>query len=269
MNVALRSEYRKLVTTRVWWVLLLAMAAYMAFIGVLLGWSLAAGSADVSGVGGADLTSPDSIRGSVYGTATAFGYVFPVVVGALSMTGEYRHGTITPTFLASPSRTRVLVAKMLASLPIGALYGTVATLAVVGAGAAGLALGGAPTLLGDAETWTLVARSVLALTVWAPVGVALGSIVTNQVLAVIAILVWTQFLEAVLRLGLAQAGDVGTTVASYLPGAAGESIAGGSFFSAAGVADTLPWGVGLAVLVGYALVLATIGARTTLRRDVA
>lgn len=261
MNVALRSEYRKLVTTRVWWVLLLAMAAYMAFIGVLLGWSLAAGSADVGGVGGvggADLTSPDSIRGSVYGTATAFGYVFPVVVGALSMTGEYRHGTITPTFLASPSRTRVLVAKMLASLPVGALYGTVATLAVVGAGAAGLALGGAPTLLGDAETWTLVARSVLALTVWAPVGVALGSIVTNQVLAVIAILVWTQFLEAVLRLGLAQAGDVGTTVASYLPGAAGESITGGSFFSAAGVADTLPWGVGLAVLVGYALVLATI-----------
>lgn len=268
MNVALRSEYRKFVTTRLWWVLLLAMAAYMAFIGALLGWSLAASSAGLSGVGEADLTSPENVRGSVYGTAAAFGYVFPVIIGALSVTGEYRHQTITPTLLASPSRTRVLVAKMLASLPVGALYGAVATLAVVGAGAAGLALGGAPTLLGDAETWSLVLRSVLALTVWAPVGVALGSIVTNQVLAIIAILVWTQFLEAVLRIGLSQAGDVGTTVASYLPGAAGESITGGSFFSAAGVAETLPWGVGLAVLVGYALVLAAVGARTTLRRDV-
>lgn len=268
MTVALRSEYRKFVTTRLWWVLLLAMAAYMAFIGVFLGWSLAAGSADVSGLGEADLTSPESIRGSVYGTAAAFGYVFPVIIGALSMTGEYRHQTITPTFLASPSRTRVLVAKMLAALPIGAVYGAVATLATVGAGAAGLALGGAPTLLGDTETGTLVVRSVLALTVWAPVGVALGSIVTNQVLAIIAILVYTQFLEAVLRIGLSQAGDVGTTVASLLPGAAGEAVTGGSVFSAAGVAEMLPWGVGLAVLVGYAVVLAAVGSLTTLRRDV-
>lgn len=268
MTIALRSEYRKLVTTRLWWVLLLTMAAYMAFIGVFLGWSLAAGSAGVSGVGSADLTSPESVRGSVYGTAAAFGYVFPVIIGALSMTGEYRHQTITPTFLASPSRSRVLVAKMIASLPIGAAFGAVATLSTVAAGAAGLALGGAPTLLGDTETWTLVARSVLALTVWAPVGVALGSILTNQVLAIIVILVWTQFLEAVVRIALAQAGDLGTTIASYLPGAAGEAITGGSFFSAAGVSDMLPWGVGLAVLVGYAVVLAAVGARTTLRRDV-
>ncbi len=28
----LRAEYRKLVTTRIWWVLVLAMVVYMAFI---------------------------------------------------------------------------------------------------------------------------------------------------------------------------------------------------------------------------------------------
>ncbi|MBF0723361.1 ABC transporter permease [Sanguibacter inulinus] len=271
MNVALRSEYRKFVTTRLWWVLLLVMAAYMAFIGIFLGWSIGAGTAGLaveSSSPGADLASPDSVRSSVYGTAAAFGYVFPVIIGALSMTGEYRHQTITPTFLASPSRTRVLVAKMIAALPIGIVYGTVATLATVGAGAAGLALGGSATLLGDGETWTLVARSVLALTVWAPVGVALGSILTNQVLAIIVILVYTQFLEAVLRLGLTQVGDVGASVASYLPGAAGEAITGGSVFSSAGIADVLPWGAGLAVLAGYALVLAAVGSLTTLRRDV-
>lgn len=270
MITALRSEYRKFVTTRLWWVLLLVMAAYMAFIGVFLGWSVGAGGAQIDVADAtADLASPANVRGTVYGTAAAFGYVFPVIVGALSMTGEYRHKTITPTFLASPSRTRVLTAKMVAALPIGIVYGTVATLATVAAGAVGLAVGGAPTLLGDSETWALVARSVLALTVWAPIGVALGSVVTNQVLAIVAILVYTQFLESVLRIGLAQAGDLGTTVASYLPGAAGEAITGGSVFSAAGIAQMLPWGAGLVVLVGYALVLATIGSLTTLRRDVA
>lgn len=266
MKAALVSEYRKLVTTRLWWILLLAMVAYMAFLGAVMAWTTTI--APPEGSEAIEMT-PDLVRGTVYSTAATFGYVFPVIVGALAVTGEFRHKTITPTFLADPRRGRVLVAKLLSSVPIGLVYGLAGTLATAAAGAGVLALTGNPTLLGDAETWSTIARSVLALTIWAPIGVGLGSVMTNQVVAIVVVLVYTQFLEAVLRLGLTSAGDVGTTISTYLPGAAGEAIAGGSVFSSMGIGELLPWGVGVAVLVGYALVLSAVGALTTLRKDVA
>ena len=40
MNAALRTEYRKLVTTRLWWILLLSMAAYMAFLAAIMAFAL-------------------------------------------------------------------------------------------------------------------------------------------------------------------------------------------------------------------------------------
>lgn len=266
MKTSLISEFRKFTTTRMWWVLLVAMAGYMAFLGAVMAWSITVTPPDGSTM--AEVT-PETIRGSVYSTAATFGYVFPVIIGALSVTGEFRHKTITPTFLAEPNRLRVLWAKLGASLPIGAFYGLAGTLATAAAGAATLALTGNPTLLGDGETWAALARSVLALTLWAPVGVGLGALITNQVVAIVVVLVYTQFLEAILRIGLAAIGDVGSTIATFLPGAASEAIAGGSVFSTMGMGELLPWAAGVAVLAGYALVCTVVGARTTFRRDVA
>ena len=50
MRAALVTEYRKLVTTRLWWILLLAMAVYMAFLAAVLGWGVSQGSGPVSTV---------------------------------------------------------------------------------------------------------------------------------------------------------------------------------------------------------------------------
>lgn len=267
MRASLVSEYRKFVTTRMWWVLLIAMAGYMVFLGAAMAWTISAAPADPSSL--TPPVTPDLVRSAVYSTAAGFGYVFPVLIGALSMTGEFRHKTITPTFLAEPRRLRVLGAKLGASLPIGVLYGLVGTLSIVVAGAAVLALTGHPTALGDIETWATLGRSVLALTLWAPVGVALGALITNQVVAIVVVLVYTQFLEAVLRLGLMSIGDVGATISTFLPGAASEAVAGGSLLTSVGFGELLPWGVGAVVLVGYALGCALLGAVTTLRKDVA
>ena len=206
MNVALLSEYRKFVTTRLWWVLLLVMAAYMAFIGIFLGWSLGARERRRRGRRRArrDLTSPDSIRSSVYGTAAAFGYVFPVIVGALSMTGRVPAPDHHPDLpRRAPSRTRVLVAKMLAGpADRRRLRRCRHARDRRRRGGRPRRSAGRPTLLGDGETCARGAPS-LALTVWAPVGVALGSIAHQPGRSrSSSILVFTQFLEAVLRLGL-------------------------------------------------------------------
>lgn len=271
LSLTLRSEYRKFVTTRLWWILLLLMAGYMAFLGAVLAATVSSSAEISTGMGDGvvvDLTTPENVRNTVYGIAASVGYVFPLLIGTLSMTNEFRHKTITPTFLAVPRRGNVLLAKMISALPIGFFYGLAATAALSVAGATVLAITGQPTLLGDGETIAVLARSVLSLTLWAPIGVALGSIMTNQVVAIIVVLVYTQFVEAILRVLLGLMGDIGQAVGAFLPGAAGESVVGGSFFTVADIGTTIPSAVAILVMLTYAAGLALVGWRTTLRRDV-
>ncbi|QGQ19886.1 ABC transporter permease subunit [Cellulomonas sp. JZ18] len=272
MGAALRTEYRKLVTTRLWWVLLLVMVVYMAFLSAVMAWAVSQGAgtgpAVPGGPGGAEGgLDPSGVVRTVYTIAVTFGYAFPLVVGTLAVTTEFRHRTVTPTFLLEPRRDVVLVAKLVVGAAAGVLFGVVGTAASAGTGALVLGLLGEPTGLDDAGTWGTLALSALALAVWAVVGVALGTVLTNQVAAVVVILAFTQFLEPVLRvvLGLTSWGQ---DVARYLPGAAGEAISGGSFYSEAAGVPLLPAWQGLLVLLGYAVVLAALGRLTTLRRDV-
>ena len=264
----LRAEYRKLVTTRTWWVLLASMAAYMVFIAAVMAFALTLDpqSTDVT----TDMpTGLDdrTVAITIYTLAASLGFVFPLMVGVLSVTGEFRHRTITPTLLAEPNRTRLIAAKLLASVPLGLLFGVVGAASTTGAGAIVLALTDHPTLLADGQVLGVVARTALALTVWCVLGVGLGCVLTNQVLAIVAVLAFTQFVEPLARLLFGQV-EALSSVGSYLPGAAGEAISGGSFYTQAGAGDLLPgWG-GALVLIGYALAFALIGRLTTFRRDI-
>jgi ABC-type transport system involved in multi-copper enzyme maturation permease subunit len=264
----LRSEYRKLVTTRTWWVLLLVMALYMAFLGAVLGFTftIGSGSGDVTTDMPQDL-SPTAVALAVYTLAASLGYIFPVLVGALSVTGEVRHRTLTPTLLAETNRTRLVGAKLLAAVPLGALFGVVGTIFTVLPGALVLALRDQPTMLTHPDVLRTLAQTVLALTVWCVVGVGFGSALPNQVVAIVVLLAFTQFVEPLLRVLLTQV-DALSDVQLFLPGAAGEAISGGSVYASTGMTGLLePW-QGVLVLLGYALVLAAIGRMTTFRRDI-
>jgi hypothetical protein len=52
--------------------------------------------------------------------------VIAVLLGVLGMAGEYRHHTITTTFLATPRRRDVVIAKIIAHALIGAVMGLLA-----------------------------------------------------------------------------------------------------------------------------------------------
>ena len=266
MKAALVAEYRKLVTTRMWWVLLLALAAYLAFIGGVLAFSIVFAPEDQSS--GMTLQGIDAAA-SVYGLTNFIGYVFPLVIGSLAMTTEFRHQTITQSLLVEPRRGVFLGAKLLAVVPLGLLYGVVATAAVVLSSAPVLAGWGDGAFLTDPDIIEVLLLSVVVTALWAVIGVAFGSVLTNQVAAIVVILAFTQFVEPVARVALG-AFDALDGIAKFLPGAAADGLIGASFLGSfgGGSADLLPRWAALLVMLAYAGVLAAIGRFTTLRRDI-
>jgi len=267
----LRSEYTKVTSTRMWWVLALVLFAYVgvsaAGIATVFGFQLGGGVA-------LDPTQPappkDALPPLVYSFASSIGYVFPLLIGALAVTNEFRHQTLTPTFLASPRRGGVLGGKLVVALGFGALLGLTALLATVGLGALILNLFEIDPMLGDSDTWALFGRVVIAMALWGAIGVGVGALIPSQVGSIVVILAFTQFLEPILRLA-ASFVDVLGDIAQFLPGAASDALVGASFFAiagGAGAAPTLEWWQGGLVLAGYAVLFAAIGYAVSWRRDV-
>jgi predicted neutral ceramidase superfamily lipid hydrolase len=252
------------------------MFGYMLVMGVIMAFSLVMGMRDIEKAGtpppdssgfGSAVLDQMSIATSVYTLAVALGYIFPAILGAFSVTGEFRHRTITPTLLAEPRRSLVLGAKLVAVLPFALTVAIAGVAGTVIGGAATLAIMGEPTLLGDHTIQRTLVLSVLALTLWALVGVGFGSVLTNQVAAIVVLLAFTQFVEPLLRLLLAQF-DATEAISKFLPGAAGEAIAGSSLYVSSGLAELLNAWQGTLTLLGYAVLLVVIGRLTTFRRDI-
>jgi len=278
MTTLLRSiaaEFAKILTTRMWWILAFVLFGY---IGMLAG-GLAAlfagiqsGAIDPSAAATGGMTPPlGSIPPLIYSFASSVGYVFPVLLGALAATGEFRHQTLTPTFLATPRRAGVLGAKTLTLFVVGAVFGAIALLASVGIGALVINAFGIDPLLGDSETWTLISRTILAMGLWAIVGVGLGTLVPSQVASIVIVLAFTQFVEPLLRLA-ASLIDWTAQIAQFLPGAASDALVGASIFSATTPPALAPlaleWWQGGIVLLAYAIAATVAGYFSSWKRDV-
>lgn len=263
---ALRVEMRKLLTTRLWWILLLGLTGYMAFLAAVLAFAFTAPEAMGGGTGGFPV-DPGTVATSIYTLPASTGYVFPLVVGALAVTGEFRYQTITTTFLAQPHRGVVLAAKMGSSLLVGLVLGAVATVVTAGVGAAVLSAMGEDARLGDPAIHRTLALTTVTMGIWALVGVGFGSVLTNQIASIIVVLGFTQFVEPIIRLLLAT-NEAAAPASRFLPGAAGEALAGGGLFGGMTLAAPLTWWQGGLVLVAYAAAFAVIGRYTTLKRDI-
>ena len=276
MNSFLRSvaaEFAKVFTTRLWWMLAIVLFFYIALLAGGLG-ALFAGiqtgviSPDAVSTGGGS-PSFSNLPPLIYGFASSVGYVFPLLLGALATTGELRHQTLTPTFLASPRRGMVLGAKTLALTLIGAGFGLVAIAASVGVGGGILGAFGVDARLLDPETWLLVARTLLAMGLWAAIGVGVGVLIPNQVASIVVVLAFTQFVEPLLRLASSFL-EVTAQIGNFLPGAASDALVGASVFSLANPTTVLPlnWWQGGLTLLGYALIATLLGYLVSWKKDV-
>ena len=271
---SINAEFAKLFTTRMWWILSLVLFLYIALLAGGLAWLFGgiqsgAITPTAGGTGGAS-TAPElnNLPALIYSFASSVGYVFPVLLGALATTGEFRHQTLTPTFLANPRRVTVLGAKSVSMLIVGAALGVVGLLASIGVGALVLNSCGVDPALGDADTWALAGRSILAMALWAAIGVGLGVLVPSQVASIVIVLAFTQFVEPLLRLASSFI-EATAHIGKFLPGAASDALVGASFFTIASPASTvLDWWEGGLVLLAYAVVATVAGYFTSWKKDV-
>ncbi|MFC9558011.1 ABC transporter permease [Agromyces sp. NPDC056965] len=193
----------------------------------------------------------------------------PALIGTIAVTGEYRHRTIGTTFLAVPRRSRVLAAKLVAYGALGVAYGLVSSLFAGLAVATGAAVQGVELGVPLASLVALLARLALAAAVYMVLGVAIGALARNQLLAIGIVLGYFYFLEHVLMIvpGV-------NVIHPFLPGGATAALTDFTFLGDA-IAEELPMAatsttsplVGALVLLGYAVVAAWLAIAIPLRRD--
>jgi ABC-2 type transport system permease protein len=246
MTRLIRSELAKLRTTRTTPVLLAAMVGF-AIITVIF-------VVTVSGTQGNPPLDADSLRHIVAAPSRGVSGAM-LLVGILALAGEFRHQTITQTFLVTPDRGRVVAAKLAAGALVGLVFAAVSTVAVLAVGLPWLIAKGVPIqvtgAVGQKVAGVLAAAALSGL-----LGVAVAALVRNQVAAVVSALLWMLVIEGILPAVLRA-----PTLPMWLPGGAAAALTdpGGRYLSM--------WAGGL-LLAGYGLVLAAIGSRLTLRRDI-
>lgn len=249
MNPALRSELFKQRSTPTALSLFGALLALVLFVVLLHGFGLTAENVD---------TTSEQLT-VVFAWGEVMGALFAALLGAMSVTGEIRHGTIRPTLLVTPWRHRVVAAKVWASMLIGAGFGLAAGAVAAGVGTTVLQARGFDVLLATSDYALLMAGGAAAAALWAAIGVGVGAIVRSQVPALIGLTVWLLFVENLL---LGDLGDV-DEVGRLLPGAAAKAISGQD------PGTLLSPGTGLALLVFYSVAATAVGRLAVSGRDFA
>lgn len=248
MSALVRSELLKVRTTRGWWV-------YLIVIVLLVGLGTAAeiGSAEEARRGELDFQLS---LVELAGIAS----LLAIILGITITTTEFRHGTITPTLLATPRRELVVAAKAVAGILLALLFAALAFAVVAAISVTWLSLIDVDLRLGDGEILTLAAKTVLGIVTWALLGVAIGILVHGQVAALVGTLVWI-FLGETLLIGFFGLLDL-DGLAAYLPFQALDAADG------VGGADLLSYWPGVAVSLGWIALLGAAGTLRTRRRDI-
>jgi ABC-2 type transport system permease protein len=225
-------------------------------VGLVLGLLLLVGLGSAATASDADssLFASETALSDVIMTA-AFGVVFALILGVLIVTWEYRHGTITQTFLATPRRERVIGAKFAIAFLSGAILAAAALAVALIVASFWISLDL------DRGQWELLSRVLLAAALWGVLGAGLGAALQSQVGAIVTAFVWFLVAEPLLGAALDELADV--SVADYLPGAVIDRLHN---------VDDQQYSYGLWVgsllAVAYAAGFAALGMVSAVRRDV-
>jgi ABC-2 type transport system permease protein len=198
---------------------------------------------------GASMSGHDSPHALFTNSSVTY---FIVLLGAIGMTGEWRHRTITGTVLAAPDRVRMLAAKALSYSAAGVVLSLLVTVATMLVGTLVLSSQGDETL-GAGGLLDVLWRNLAVAALLGPLGVCVGALIRNQVVTVIGLIVVAAALEPPILHAVPAVGRFGP-----LFGAPGGIL---------GVAEDglLAPGLALVVVVAW-IAIAFMAAATRLRR---
>jgi ABC-2 type transport system permease protein len=248
----IRAEFRKLLTTQVWfWMLLTSVAlTTLGVVGQIAGTKL-------------DSELQLHVHDVLISAAAAFTYVPLFVLGVLAVTTEYRYQTITPTVLATPSRSTLITAKLITYLLLGAAYALICLVVEVAIALPWLSSRHITVTLSDQKGALLSVFVVLAL--FALVGLGVGALLKNQMVAVSVGVIFILILDRLLLL----IPGVKYVYPYMLSGAVGDIVEQANSENCVinNVHLLSPAG-GVTVLVVWALLTAVVGAGITMTRDI-
>ena len=211
MGRLIAAEFRKTLTTNVWWVLLICSAV----VALLVSWL---GSLALSGL-------IHSVRSSVPATgalvddiidklplSAAFlarginvATVFPMLFGVLGFANELSRKTITTTYLTAPNRGSLLTAKGITYAAWGAIFGFI----ICAVSSIGILIPSGP--LPDAGNWVLmIVAGVLLSTLMALLGLGVGALLGSVVGSAILLLMYTMFVELIISSALSFSAHIWT-----------------------------------------------------------
>ena len=258
MGSLLKSEWRKLIYARAHWGLLIA-GMFVAGLGT----AVTPAILDNPETGfGLSLDQTQAVD-AVYANAIS-SYFFAIIIGIMLMSGEFRHGTAVATFLTAPKRGTVLANK----LGIAAIGGILVMVISTAAGLAGgwVALSFFPDAADPTSAVfvnTLLA-AVVSGAILGIVGVALGTLIRNQMLAITGALIYLFVIDPILLTLLPDTGK-------YLPAGLITAMLSLDIDAPEFGIDTsayLPPLTAMIVLLGYGAVFAVLAITTSLRRDI-
>jgi ABC-2 type transport system permease protein len=253
MTRSIRTELLKLRTIRLPLGLLATAAGLTALVTIL-------GAARAGGSGHMAPPPLDTAAGlTAMLTRNGLGMLMAAVFGVTVSSGEFRHGTATTTYLGSPGRVRVLIAKAIVAAGVGLLFGLVAAGLTTGISLAFVAAKGDPVALGWGTIARFAAGAILGSGLLAAVGVGLGSLLRSQLVAIVTVFVWGFVIEQLI-------GGLFDSTQPYLPYTAATTMAGAIL---GGGTSPLPFAAATALVAGVAALLSAVAAKTTVQRDIA
>ncbi|MBT1184943.1 ABC transporter permease subunit [Streptomyces sp. CJ_13] len=266
---ALRYEWCHLHALRSTWILLGAIAVLSLVAGLTTPVGLAPGTAPSSW---AIVTAFQMDAVSMQLPLSAF-LLLPVATGPIAT--ELTRGTARTTWLTLASRRTAFAAKLLVGGGLGAMTALGGTLLVALSAMSALAVSGKAQPNWDQTLSGLLGYTIF-MTCWPVIAASIAALLRNRVAATLMLILWPLLGERIAGILLRLVPGV-EALAGWLPFGAGRAALAAS-------ADTLPAadralvealvgsdlssGAGTIVFIGFAMVLAVLGAWSYMAKDV-
>jgi ABC-2 type transport system permease protein len=263
VSAVLRSEVRKITSTRLWLIMLVCV------------FLLAGCSATLPGVvavlqhraagAGSPFDDPGTIR-SIYHGGNIVSRILAMVIGITAFGSEYRHQTLASTYLATPRRLRLLAGKAGSLLIFGMLYGVASVAAGMLVAIPFVLANNGTFALDQPVTWRSLLLGVLSIALWTMIGLGIGIVIKNLLVAMLVGISFAYLVEPIvsvvfflrkwdLPLNLMPSGATNAMLGTTSP----VLFAGQHPFA---------WWQGALVLAGWCLLPAVVGVVATVRHDV-